>query len=159
MSDNAVIERNIRGSLLQFANLERGSCPIGDVEAFALARRREEYLVVGLAADGLGKARLEVDGDDAGVERARTEVFNPVLGRLHAVRSEPLRSARLDGRAQRTGAEQVAGDINRALSAEGRPYDIESQIARASRIIVGEGQRRMVGIDAGIRGDNRVAGA
>ncbi len=131
MSDNAVIELDVGGSLVKFTDFERGSRPIRNVEAFALACRRQEYLVIGLAADGLGKPRFEVDDDDANIERARAEVFDPVLGRLHAVGSVPLLGACLDRRAQRTGAEQIAGHVDRAFSAEGWPNDIKSEVARA----------------------------
>jgi len=65
---------------MEFTHFERGGRPIRNVETFTLACGRQEYLVVRLAADGSRKPRLKVDRDDADIERARTEVFHPVLG-------------------------------------------------------------------------------
>src|SRR5436305_3554267 len=117
MGDDPVVELNVRGSLLKFTDLKRSSSPIGDVQAFALAGRREEHLVVRFPTDRLGKARFQIDGDHPGVEVAGTEIFDPVLRRLYAVGSKPLRTG-LDCGAEHTGAEQIAGNVDRALSAE-----------------------------------------
>ena len=84
---------------MEFTDLERGGRPIRNVETLALASRRQEYLVVDLAADGFGETWLKVNGDDADIQRARTEIFHPVVGRLHAVSSVPLLGASLDSRA------------------------------------------------------------
>ena len=81
MGDYPVVELNVRGSLLKFTDLKRSSSPIGDVQAFALAGRREEHLVVRFPTDRLGKARFQIDGDHPGVEVEGQENVVPVARR------------------------------------------------------------------------------
>src|SRR5580698_8032457 len=127
-ADDPVVERNAGCSASLFTHFERRCCLLADIQSLGVAIRREEDVILGPGVNGLRKSGLEDDRGGPIAQRARAEVLESVLRRLHGVERDFARAAvDMDRVNHLSVAGYGAADINRAFTTEAGSESLENR--------------------------------